>query len=380
LGADVATEAGGDHGGGRRRRTVIADELDRYLRRRAERDGFSGVVLVTRRGSELFAGAYGYASRAWKAPNRLTTRFDTASVTKLFTAVATLQLIDKGLLAYDTGVVDALGLAGTAIPREVTVYQLLTHTSGIADDAEEELGEDYNDNFRTTPTYAVVETADFLPFFAAKPPNFPPGQGCRYCNGGYLLLGLLIERASGLPYRDYVRQEVFAPAGMRRSDFFRMDLVNDDVAEGCDPLRDEDGTIRGWRRNIYSYPPVGEPSGGAHVTAADLDRFLRAVRAGGLLSPASTDAFFTPQVLHHRDDGWDQVYGLGLWFAVDRAGKVLFAEKEGVNAGVSAALRHYPDDDVNVVLLGNVQGHEWDPVAAIDRLLRADGTVGEPAG
>jgi CubicO group peptidase (beta-lactamase class C family) len=290
---------------------------------------------------------------------------------KLFTAVATLQLIDRGLLAFDTPVVDFLGLRDTAIPREVNVYHLLTHSSGIADDAEEEDGEDYADNFRAIPTYAVTETADFLPFFAYKPPNFPPGQGCRYCNAGYILQGLLIEKLSGLSYRDYVRQHVFAPAGMVHSDFLRMDIVHDDVAEGCDPLRDEDGTILAWKKNIFSFPPIGEPGGGAHVTAGDLDRFLRKVNAGSLLSLQSTRAFFTPQVFHHAVDDWDQMYGHGLWFAVNRAGEVLFAEKEGVNAGVSAVIRCYLDQDVNVVLLANIQGHEEEPLTTIHRLLTA---------
>jgi CubicO group peptidase (beta-lactamase class C family) len=214
---------------------MIADELERYFQQRADRDAFSGVVLITQGSSQLFAGSYGYASRSWKTPNRFTTRFDTASVTKLFTAVATLQLIDNGVLAFDTTVVASLGLWDTAISHEVNVYHLLTHTSGIADDAEEENGEEYADLFRTIPNYGVTETADFLPQFAYKPPNFPPGQGCRYCNCGYILLGLLIEKLSGLSYRDYVRQHVFAPAGMLHSDFFRMDMVYDDVAEGCDP-------------------------------------------------------------------------------------------------------------------------------------------------
>jgi CubicO group peptidase (beta-lactamase class C family) len=350
---------------------MALDELDRYFQQRAQQDAFSGVVLITQGSSPLFAGGYGYASRSWKIPNTLTTRFDTASVTKLFTAVATLQLIDRGALAFDTPVLDFLGLQDTAIPRSVNVFHLLTHTSGIADDAEEESGEVYADVWKTRPNYAVTQTADFLPQFAHKPPNFPPGQGCRYCNCGYVLLGLLIEKASGLSYRDYVRQQIFAPAQMLHSDFFRMDLTNEDVAEGCDPLRDEHGTILAWKKNIYSFPPIGSPDSGAHVTASDLDRFLRKVKAGILLSVPSTAAFFTPQVLHKAREDWKQMYGYGIWFAVDGAGKVLFAEKEGINAGVSAVIRHYPDQDINVVLLANMQAGVWEPLRTIHRLLKA---------
>src|SRR5712691_12188779 len=263
---------------------IPPDELERYFQQRTERDAFSGVVLITQGSSQLFARAYGYASRSWKVPNTLTTRFNTASVTKLFTAVATLQLIDRGILTFDTPVIDFLELKHTTISRAVNVFHLLTHTSGIADDAEEESGEDYADIWKIRPNYAVTETADFLLQFAHKPPNFPPGQGCRYCNCGYVLLGLLIEKASRLSYRDYVRQQIFAPAGMLHSDFLRMDLTYEDVAEGCDPLRDEQGGIVAWKKNIYSYPPIGSPDGGAHVTAGDLDRFLRQLKTGALLS------------------------------------------------------------------------------------------------
>src|SRR5438876_11229194 len=351
---------------------ISPDELERYLQQCVEQDAFSGVVLITQGSSQLFAGAYGYASRSWKVPNTLTTRFDTASVTKLFTSVATLQLIEQGVLAFDTPVIDFLGLQETAISRVVNVFHLLTHTSGIADDVEEESGEGvYADIWKTRSNYPVIDTADFLPQFAYKPPNFPPGQGCRYCNCSYVLLGLLIEKASGLSYRDYVRQHIFAPSEMLHSDFYRMDMVNDNVAEGCDPLRDEHGNIVAWKKNIYSYPPIGSPDGGAHVTASDLDRFLRKVKAGTLLSSQLTAAFFTPQVLHHVQDDWKHMFGYGIEFAVDGAGNVLFAQKEGHNTGVSNVIRHYPDQDINVVLLANIQNSAWEPIRTIHRLLKA---------
>jgi CubicO group peptidase (beta-lactamase class C family) len=350
---------------------LAPDELDRYFWQRTEQDDFSGVVLITQGNSRVFAGAYGYASRSWKIPNTLTTRFNTASTTKLFTAIATLQQIDRGALAFDTPVVDFLQLKGTTISRAVNVYHLLTHTSGIADDAEEENGEDYADIWKIRPNNSVIETADFLPQFAYKLPNFPPGQGCRYCNCSYVLLGLLIEKVSRLSYRDYVHQHIFAPANMLHSDFLRLDLVYDDVAEGCDPLRDEQGTLVAWKKNIYSFPPIGSPDGGAYVTAADLDRFLRQVKAGALLSTQLTTAFFTPQAFYRTQEDWKLMYGYGMKFAVDEAGKVLFAEKEGIYDGASAVIRHYPDQDINIVLLSNTQMGVWEPLRMIHRLLIA---------
>jgi hypothetical protein len=139
----------------------------------------------------------------------------------------------------------------------------------------------------------------------------------------------------------------------------------------CDPLRDEHGALVVCKKNIYSYPPIGSPDAGAYVTASDLDRFCRKVKVCTLLSAQSTAAFFTPQVLHHVQDDWKQLYGYGLCFAVDRTGNVLFAEKEGINAGVSAVIRHYPDQDINVVLLANIQEGVWEPLRTIHRLLKA---------
>ena len=341
--------------------------LDSYFQDLESQDQFSGIVMITQGATTLFSGAYGYANRAWKVKNTLETRFDTASLTKLFTAIATLQLIDQNQISFDTHVIEFLGLTGTTISPEVNVYHLLTHTSGIGDDADEEAGESYEDLWKTKPNYSVTQTADFLPQFVLRPPNFPPGEGCRYCNVGYVLLGLMIEKVTGMVYRDYVRQNIFGKARMAHSDFFRMDRVNENVAEGADPILDEAGTITGWKRNIYSYPPIGSPDGGAHVTAGDLHRFLRAMQSGQLLSAARTKDFLTPQVLHSHRDGWDLMYGFGLWFHVLSNNEVVHYQKEGINPGVSAILRHYPKTDISVILLSNLEEGVWEPVGEIHK-------------
>jgi CubicO group peptidase (beta-lactamase class C family) len=181
-----------------------------YLRDLEARDAFSGVVRITVGDEERFAGAYGLASRAWGVRNTLDTRFDTASITKLFTAVATLQQVDAGAFGLDTGAVGYLGLEGTTISPDVTVRHLLTHTSGIGDDADEEAGESYEAVWQGRPNYSVLEAADFLPQFVNRPPNFAPGQGCRYNNCGYVLLGLMVEQATGRSYRDVVQARLRA--------------------------------------------------------------------------------------------------------------------------------------------------------------------------
>jgi CubicO group peptidase (beta-lactamase class C family) len=325
--------------------------------------------LITRGSEKLFTGAYGYASRTWKIPNSMETRFDTASVTKLFTAVAVLQQIDRGRFTLQTPVIDFLDITDTTISKEVNVFHLLTHSSGIGDDSEEEAGEIYEDLWKVKPNYSVATTADFLPQFIHKPPNFPPGQGCRYNNCGYILLGLMLEKVTGMDYRAYVKEHIFAKASMAHSDFLRLDQVNENAAEGCDPLFDENEQVIGWKKNIYSYPPIGSPDSGAYVTAADLDRFLRAVKNGGLLTSQLTQAFLTPQV-HYRDTkDYETLYGLGLMFYVDSVGKVVCYQKEGTNAGVSAIIRHLPQQDISVVLLSNMEEGVWDPVWDINEMI-----------
>lgn len=347
----------------------LISTLDHYFQGLEGEDIFSGVVLITKGQSNLYSGAFGYASRSWNVRNTLDTRFDTASVTKLFTSLATLQLIDQGLFDFETSVIDFLKLKATTISNEVNVYHLLTHTSGIGDDSEEEDGEVYEDLWKTKPNYSVTTTADFLPQFIYKSANFPPGKSCRYCNCGYVLLGLMIEKVSGMTYRDYVRQNVFARAGMSHSDFMRLDRVHENVAEGSDPLRNETGNVVGWKKNIYSFPPIGSPDSGAYVTASDLDRFLRSLKAGELLSSELTAAFFSTQVHYRAMDNWTKMYGYGLWFYVDKSDRIVFYQKEGINAGVSGLIRHYPAQDINVVLLSNLEEGVWEPVWKIHDLI-----------
>ncbi len=351
----------------------LKGQLDRYFHELAGSDRFSGVVRVVKGDQPLYEGAFGLASRSWAVSNSMQTRFDTASITKLFTAVAVLQLIDQGLLTFESRAAELLDLADTAISPLANVYQLLTHSSGIGDDVEEEDGESYHDLWLGRANYWVRQSADFLPQFAYKQANFAPGDGVRYCNCGYVLLGLMLEKVTGLSYREYVRGHVFQPAGMNSSDFFHLDQVNPQVAEGCDPIADDAGNTLYWRKNMYSFPPVGSPDAGAHVTAADLDRFLRAVRDGALLSPEMSRAFFTPQLLYRQKEGWQMWYGFGLWFYLSETGEIVCCQKEGINAGVSGMIRYFPREDISVVILCNQESAAWEPVWEIHRLILASG-------
>jgi CubicO group peptidase (beta-lactamase class C family) len=355
--------------------TVVLDPLRDWLRERGERGSFSGVVRIDQAGTPVFTAAHGLASRAWNRPVTSDTRFDTASITKLFTAVAALQQVQAGAFDLGTSAVDYLDLSETTISRDVTVYHLLTHTSGIADDADEEAGERYEDLFIDRPNYALRNPIDWLPNFVTKPANFSPGAGYRYCNAGYVLLGLMIERSSGMSYRDYVLQHVFAPAGMTRSGFFRMDGVEPDVAEGVYPRVDGAGNVQEWRRNIYSYPPQGSSDGGAHATAGDLMAFHRALVGGRLLSADLTASILRPWEDQRMDDGLMHQTGFGFQFE-SKGGDLVSYGKEGVNVGASGVLQHYPRQEVTVVVLSNLEDGAWEPIEEVARQVAGWGSDG----
>jgi CubicO group peptidase (beta-lactamase class C family) len=351
-------------------RMSLAERLRREVEELTTGDGLDGVVLVEVDGTTVAERASGWASRTWRVPSRVDLRYDTASITKLFTTAVVLQQIDAGRLSFDTRVVTYLGLTDTTISPDVTVLHLLTHTSGIGDDADEEAGEEYADLWRTIPNTTIRETVDLLPQFVHKPPVFAPGEGCRYNNVAFVLLGLCVEQATGERYRDVVRRDVFARAGMDRSEFFSMDVVAEDVAEGADPILDADGRVTGWQRNIYSYPPIGSPDGGAHCTARDLVRFMAAARTGQLFSAASTERFLHPHAHHSTTTERIVQYGLCLKHVSDPDGRPRYVEKEGHNPGTSGMVRWYPAEAVTFAVLSNTSEGAWEPARRLDEVVR----------
>ncbi|MCU1424431.1 MAG: penicillin-binding protein [Microbacteriaceae bacterium] len=317
---------------------------------------FSGVVLVCKGSSTVFESATGLASRRTSEPITMDTRFDTASITKLFTSVAVLQQVAEGNLDLETSIHHYVDLAGTRVPIEVTLLNLLTHTSGLADDADEENGEDYAAMWAALPVETFLETKDFLPLFVNKEPLADPGDEVAFINVGYILAGMALERVTGMSYRDYVQERVFAPAGMTQSGFFDRREAKPTVAEGWD--QDENGE---WVSNERSYPPIGSPDGGAHSTAGDLVKFFAAVRAGKLLTKEYTEEFLLPQVELDEETS----YGFGLEFDFED-GLVRSYFQEGINAGASGILRHYVRGGLDVVVLSNSEDGAWDVITEID--------------
>ncbi|MDF2629186.1 MAG: beta-lactamase [Symbiobacteriaceae bacterium] len=345
---------------------MMQQKMHQLLQQMSDAGEFSGVVTIRQGDFALYAGAFGLANRAFRVPNTMDTIFGLASVTKMFTSVAVLQLIEQGRLALDTQVAPYLGLEGRAIATEVTVHHLLTHTSGIADYFDDDDDDLLEQLVSSLPRQSLADVASFVPLFADKPARFAPGAQFEYNGAGYILLGLLIEKASGLSYFDYVRQNIFARAGMTDADFIPFDVVRARVAEGYLPPREEGGAVTGWRRNIFSVPPYGAPDGGAFGSAEDMTRFLRALRGGKLISPGWAAAMRTPRVSVVPQISYG--YGLYILAAGDH---IMRYGHTGEDPGVSARVMYYPLHDLDVVILCNQSGCAGKVLAQLHRWILA---------
>lgn len=321
-----------------------------------QRGSFSGVVLVQHHGETIYAKGHDLAYRAEARSNTIETRFGTASGTKTFTAVAICQLIEQGKFSFDARLVDCVDVRLPDYDPDVTVRHLLTHTSGIPDYLDEDTmtDADYAALYARFPVYTLRSPADYLPMFPNSEMNFKPGERFRYCNGGYILLALIIEQQSGLAYQQYIEQQVFARAGMTDSGFFEMDCLPERTASGYvyDPHRDV------WRTNIFSVPITGNGDGGAFVTAPDMVRFWDALREYRLLSPEMTRAVLTPQIDTDPDDK-SRHYGLGVWIITDDAGIPLRYSAIGGDTGVNFISSVLPQHQVHVTIIGNTDGPSW---------------------
>jgi CubicO group peptidase (beta-lactamase class C family) len=260
----------------------IHEELDRYLDELVKADKFAGAVLIAKDGHPIFRKAYGLASREYGVPNRPDTKFNLGSINKIFTQVAIGQLVEQGQLSLD----DTIGTILPDYPNQqarerVTVRHLLAMTSGIGDFNPEK--------FQSTPKDKLRTTEDFLPLFAGEPLAFEPGTGRLHSNGGYIVLGVIIEKLSGRTYYDYVREYVFKPAGMEHTESYHADDIALNRASGYtrpDYRPGEDAaTDVPLKNNFYLHAARGTSAGGGYSTVDDLLKFACALESGELRLP-----------------------------------------------------------------------------------------------
>lgn len=344
----------------------LTDLLDAVLAESRPREA-AGVVRVRVDGTVLVERTWGVVDRRWGRPLTPDDRMPMASGSKGFTALAVLSLVADGTLTLATPARALLGDDLPAVPDDVTVEHLLTHTSGLADAIDDDADEDAY--LLDVPVHALVSPEDYLPVLTRCVPERAPGGPLEYRNATFVLLSLLAQRASGVPFHDLVRARVLAPAGMSRTDFLRSDELPADAAIGYVRVGDA------WRSHVLHLPVVAGGDGGAYTTAADMERFWDALLAGRIVPRALVTDATTP---HATTADGRYAYGLGLWLPPGAPGVVAL---EGEDAGVSFWSAHRPavpdgPAEATVTVAGTTASAAWPVVRAVGGRLGLTGQGG----
>ncbi|RNF39178.1 serine hydrolase [Planococcus salinus] len=326
--------------------TPISDDMEQL--------DFSGVALW--KTEELWSAAKGFADRANERPNALTTRFGIASGSKVFTAVTVCQLVEEGKLSLDDLLSELLPETFPAF--EVTIHQLLTHTSGIPDYFDEAIMDDFEELWTKHPMYLMQSGTDFLPLFQHQPMKFAPGEKFHYNNAGFIALGLVVEKITGQEFADAVEERIFKPADMEHAGYFRLDRLPAETAFG---YIEEGGS---WRTNQYAIPIKGGADGGAFVTANDMTKFWERLMDYTLLSKDMTQ-----QLLSSHATTEEGAYGYGVWIELEEEIPVKY-HVMGYDPGVNFHSGYYPSDGSTLTVLSNNSGGAYEVVELIEGAMK----------
>ncbi|WP_271995872.1 serine hydrolase domain-containing protein [Nannocystis radixulma] len=310
--------------------------IETKIRDEARAGRFNGTVLVARGEQVLFSAGHGAVDDEHELPVTPSTRFCIGSMGKMFTAVATMQLVEQGRLALADPLARHLpDYANKALAERVTVEQLLTHTGGTGDI----FGPQYDAN-----ADALKTPADLVRFYGAREPVFEPGARWGYSNYGFVLLGAILERVTGKPYDVVFHERIFGPAGMK--------ATSQAFASSHATAIPYTGAGATGRKALAPY--AGLPAGGGYSTVEDLHAFVVALRRGALVSAATLAAMTTPKVVAGTSH-----WGLGL--PVRTRNGATYYGHGGAAPGVSGDLAIFRDH--TTVVLCN-RGHPAAVVAA----------------
>jgi len=316
--------------------------LSGIIEKEANATRFSGVVSIRARDRDVYCSAFGYRDVKNRLPNNMETRFGIASGTKLFTALGIGQLIDRGQLSLQTAMEGIAPDFRTFISKKATILQLLTHTSGVYDYYDEEKMDDF-DNYTVAIPWSQLSTpSDYMPLFRNRKMKFEPGARYSYSNGGFVLLGIIIEKITEKLYRDVITESVLSPADMGNSGFFAFNDLPENTATG----------YLGDRRtsNVFSLPIRGGGDGGMYATAGDLHSFWKKLFSGHILSQGLTDTYLKT----HCKFGNGRGYGCGIYKMLDNSAFSI----SGGDAGVGFFSRYYVQSDTTVTVLSNTTNGE----------------------
>lgn len=339
------------------------EQVTDCIENQTEPEPFSGVVYLTRGDEVLFERGCGLAIRSESIPNRSNTRFQMASGCKLFTSVAICQLVERGELGFDTLLSECIDVTFPNHAPDITIDHLLTHSSGITSYFEEDVAPDYEALWRDVPMYKMRGPRDFLPLFQHKPMKFSPGERFDYNDGGYILLGLVIECVTGRNFSAYIQERVFEPAGMEDSGYFPTDQLPERTAHAY--IQNTDDT---WRSNFFAVPIVGGPDGGAYTTAPDMAGFWKALTGERLLTAETTRLLMETRVATSLKSPYTH-YGYGVW--IDRPEEVVKKHfVEGFDPGVALRSALYTDEgNTLLTVIGNTGKALWPLYREIEKIL-----------
>jgi CubicO group peptidase (beta-lactamase class C family) len=294
---------------------------------------FSGVWLWAKNGKVITSGARGKADRERGIDNTLNTRFRIGSMNKMFTAVATLQLVERGKLSLDDTIGKILpDYPNTNVASKVKVRHLLSHTGGT--------GDIFGPEFEAH-RLELKTLQDYVKLYGERDLQFEPGTKWEYSNYGFLLLGVLIEKVSGKSYYDFVAENIYRVAGMTNSG---------SEPESVSVANRSKGYMREQFEMVSNEPTLpwrGTSAGGGYTTAADLMAFVGALMSNKLLKAETLAEATRPQFT---------TGGYGFGFQIGRPDEARTYGHGGGAPGMNAILRVYPESGQSVIVLCNLDG------------------------
>lgn len=352
IGARRVEPPAGEARAGKLTEAQMAGELEAYVKKLADADVFSGTVLLAKGDRIIFRKACGIANKDFNAPNNIATRFNLGSMNKMFTSVAILQLAERGKLSLDDPLSKFVEFPNKEASDKILIKHLLTHTSG--------LGSYFNRKFIEASRARFRSVDDMMELAKDETLQFEPGTRWAYSNTGMLVLGKVIEKASGQNYFDYIRENIYRPAGMTASDSYDLDRVNPNLAVGYEKEYTAAGTK--FRNNVFEHVIRGGPAGGGYSTAEDLHRFAAALLGGKLISEAGVKL-----ALSAKPELKSPGYGYG--FQIDAARSIV--GHGGGFPGISSNLDIFLIDGYTAVVLSNYGGASSSVSEKIRQLVQA---------
>ncbi|MBO4864617.1 MAG: serine hydrolase [Eubacterium sp.] len=315
---------------------------------------FRGAAYIVQNDEVVLQQVNGFRDFANELPNTIDTKFASASAGKVFVAVGILQLIEKGKLQFEDTIGELIDIDWKAIDKDITVEQLLNHTSGIPDYFDETVMEKYEELWVDYPNYKIRHNDDILPLFIDKPMMYPKGTKFQYNNTGYVVLAMIIERVTGLAFDKYLQENVFDVCNMTGTGYYELDRLPAKCANSYVWYNSADDL----RTNIFCVDAKGTGAGGAFITVKDIVSFWRGLLGGKLLSKEMTDNMLRK----HSGEGADSeegYYGYGVWI-IDGKGEKDIPYFQGCDPGVSFISEYNPNKDMISVFVSNYGDNVWE--------------------